>query len=128
MSKKKEREKEIGITKSIIEIIDDTIEELKYADSKNIIEIVENFISIVKKLSREIDNQLVEDLINKIQSKLDKIQNEKQEKDEEARKIILSTIDLFNSEYGTDLVFEGDVDHFYSKTFPLISYYVNKKK
>jgi hypothetical protein len=127
MSKKKEQLEKKKMIESLSNILSNTIAELEHSKSyRDTEEILENFLSITNRISQKIDEPIVEESIDQLQKILEESQSKKRKIDKEAHTLISKTIDLFNNQYGMDLSYDGNVDNFYSKTFPLISYYVNK--
>jgi len=45
----------------------------------------------------------------------------------DAKQLIEKTVKLYNNEFHSDIVFDGDVMKWLSRTFPLVKLYVNKK-
>ena len=91
-----------------------------------ICEVLENFVSLGKQLFKNQDERICS-IINKMEKFLDEAQRKMYELDQKAKPLIQDTVDLYNAKYQGDLSFDGDVDQWFNRTFPLVVLYINKK-
>jgi hypothetical protein len=89
-------------------------------------EVLENFVSLGKQLFKNQDERICS-IINKMEKFLDEAQRKMYELDQKAKPLIQDTVDLYNAKYQGDLSFDGDVDQWFNRTFPLVVLYINKK-
>lgn len=89
-------------------------------------EVLQNFIYLGRQLFKNQDGKINE-MIDKLEVFLDKIQKQMYGINKGVEPLIQETIDLYNSSYQGDLTFDGDVDQWFNRTFPLIVLYVNKR-
>jgi len=69
------------------------------------------------------ENEEINRMLEKFESYLNKIQTENREADAKSRKLIEEVVSLYNSEVGGDLVFDGDVEKWFKRAFPLVALY-----
>lgn len=89
-------------------------------------EVLENFIYLGRQLFKSQDDKINE-IINKMEKFLESARKKMYDLDQKAKPLIQNTVDLYNAKYQGDLTFDGDVEQWFNRTFPLIVLYINKK-
>ena len=88
-------------------------------------EIIENFVYLSRQLFGD-DDEKISRLIDKLASFVDDARRHMNDIDRKIKPLIESTVDEYNSRYNGDLVFDGDVEQWFNRTFPLVVLYVNR--
>lgn len=73
------------------------------------------------------DNERIWNMIKKLDAVAYDMQKEMNRIKRDAKQLIEKTVKLYNNEFHSDIVFDGDVMKWLSRTFPLVKLYVNKK-
>jgi len=89
-------------------------------------EVLENFIYLARQLFRD-HHAEIEKIINKLQSCLEQGRQQMHELREEIKPNIEKVVEQYNSEFYDGITFDGDVDEWFNRTFPLVVLYVKKK-
>jgi len=73
------------------------------------------------------NNERIWSITKQLDSVAYDVQKEMNKVKRDAKQLIEKTVKLYNNEFHSDIVFDGDVTKWLSRTFPLIKLYVNKK-
>lgn len=89
-------------------------------------DVIENFIYLSRKLFKNQDEK-IDEIIKKLENFLEESHAQMYNLKKKAEPLIQETVDLYNSKYQGDLSFDGDIEKWFNRTFPLIVLYVNKR-
>lgn len=89
-------------------------------------EVLVNFIHLSKQLFRNTDKK-ISSIVAKLEEFLDNAQQQMDGIEKKSKPLIQQAVSLYNAEYQGDLSFDGDIDKWFNRTFPLMVLYVNKK-
>lgn len=90
-----------------------------------ICDVIENFIYLSRQLFK--NDEKIDEIIKKLENFLEESHTQMYNFKKKAEPLIQETIDLYNSKYHGDLSFDGDIEKWFNRTFPLIVLYVNRR-
>ena len=87
--------------------------------------VMENFIFLTEELFGS-DDEEVNGMLDKLKAFLENYKGQIDALDRTARPLIEKTNALYNAEVRGDLTFDGDVEQWFSRTFPLVALHLRK--
>ena len=121
----KEKQKQLSEFLSLFDnFIDDVNRSTSFEDTYNIIT---DFVTTSRRLFGKSDKR-INSIIEQLTDVAEDSRKEMDQMSNETVKLIQETIKLYNAEFHSDLVFDGDITKWLKRTFPLIRLYVKKNK
>lgn len=121
----KEKQKQLSEFLSLFDnFIDDVNRSASFEDTYNIIT---DFVTTSRRLFGRSDKR-INSIIEQLTDIAENARKEMDQMSKETSELIKETIKLYNAEFHSDLVFDGDVTKWLKRTFPLMRLYVKKNK
>jgi len=110
-------------------LLDKTIIDLKRATKfDEFCDIADNFVYLGSKVFRgQNQDEEIDKIINNLKNFVDEARSHVSDLQNQAKPVINKIVEVYNSEYHGELTFNGDVEQWINRTFPLVRLYVNKK-
>ena len=110
-------------------LIDKTTNDLKRSTKfAEFCGIIDDFVYLGNKVFRGSDqDEEIDKIINDLKHFVDDARSHINDLHNQAKPVISKIVEVYNSEYHGELTFNGDVEQWINRTFPLIRLYVNKK-
>lgn len=121
----KEKQKQLSEFLSLFDnFIDDVNRSTSFEGTYNIIT---DFVITSRRLFGKSDRR-INGIIEQLTDVAESSRKEMDQMSKETAKLIQETIKLYNAEFHSDLVFDGDITKWLKRTFPLMRLYVKKNK
>ena len=120
----KEKDRQLSEFLSLFDnFIDDVNRSTSFEDTYNIIT---DFVIASRRFGKS--DKRINSIIKQLTDVAEISRREMDQMSEKTVKLIQETIKLYNAEFHSDLVFDGDVTKWLKRTFPLMRLYVKKNK
>lgn len=110
-------------------LVEKTMNDLKRATKfDEFCDIIDSFVYLGNKVFRGANqDEEIDKMIDNLKHFVDDARIHMKDLNNQAKPIINEIVEIYNSEYHGELAFNGDVEQWINRTFPLIRLYVNKK-
>ena len=121
----KEKQKQLS---DFLSLFDNFVDDMNRSKSfEDTYDIITSFVVTSRRLFGKCD-QRINSIIEQLTDIAEKSRKEMAQISRETSKLIQETVKLYNAEFHSDIVFDGDITKWLKRTFPLMSLYVKKNK